>query len=454
MKTTMKMMTNRNQKSLMKTIFVLAFALATTFGFAQKKWTLRECITHAQENNISIKQGENLLLSNEQDVKAAKGGFLPTLSASAGHNLTIGNAEVFPGQFVDRTANSTNIGIGISETLYSGSRIKNQYKQAQLVLEINDINLKQIKDDISLNVATAYLNVLLFKERLDIANEQYQFSEKQLKQVTELVEAGVQPQANVFDAEATLSTDGQSVTQAENNYSLSLLTLSQLLQVPFNGFEVEILEVDSPSMTMMYNQIDDILNYALQNRGEIRMAEKQIQNAELSTKIANSGYYPRVTGSYSFGSNAFYTNLLDSESAFLDQLNDQKSHAIGLRVDIPIFSGFQNKTNVAKSKISEENSKLSLQQAKLDLETTIQRAFTDAKAALKSYEAAQKSKDSQEASFINAQERYNIGAMNAFDLEQARVRYINAQSSLVNAKYDFVFKTKVLDFYIGKQIKL
>lgn len=454
MKTTMKMMTNRNQKSLMKKSLFLVFALVTTFGFAQKKWTLQECITHAQENNISIKQGENLLLSNEQDVKAAKGNFLPTLSASAGHNLTIGNAEIFPGQFVDRTANSTNLGIGVSETLYSGSRIKNQYKQAQLVLEINDINLKQIKDDISLNVAVAYLNVLLFKERLDIANTQYQFSEKQLKQVTELVEAGVQPQANVFDAEATLSTDGQSVTEAENSYNLSLLTLSQLLQIPFNGFDVEILEVDTPSLAMMYNEIDDILSFALQNRGEIKMAEKQIENAELSTKIAKSGYYPRVTGSYSFGSNAFYTNLLDTESAFLDQLNDQKSHALGLRVDIPIFSGFQNKTNVAKSKIAEENSKLSLQQAKLDLETTIQRAFTDAKAALKSYEAAQKSKDSQEASFNNAQERYNIGAMNAFDLEQARVRYINAQSSLVNAKYDFVFKTKVLDFYIGKQITL
>jgi outer membrane protein len=294
----------------------------------------------------------------------------------------------------------------------------------------------------------------LFKERLDIANTQYQFSKKQLKQVTELVEAGVQPQANIFDAEATLSTDEQSVTEAENSYNLSLLTLSQLLQIPFNGFNVEILKIDTPSLSMMYSQIDDILSYALQNRGEIKMAEKQIENAELSTKIAKSGFYPRVSGSYSFGSNAFYTNLSDTENTFFNQLNDQKSHTLGLRVDIPIFSGFQNKTNVAKSKIAEENSKLSLQQAKLDLETTIQRAFTDAKAALKSYEAAQKSKNAQEASFNNAQERYNIGAMNAFDLEQARVRYVNAQSSLVNAKYDFVFKTKVLDFYIGKTIQL
>ncbi|NQX85677.1 MAG: TolC family protein [Flavobacteriaceae bacterium] len=449
----MKMVYNK-QQSLIKRFLCFGFVLVSTFGFAQNKWTLQQCISHAQENNISVKQGENLLLSNAEDVKAAKGSFLPSVSASALHSLTLGNTEVFAGQFVDRTSNRSSIGVGFSETIYNGLLVKNQYKQAKLVLEINDINLKQTKDDIALNVAVAYLNVLLFKERLDIANVQYQFSQKQLDQVKELVAAGVQPQVNVLDAEATLGTDAQNVTEAENTYNLGLLNLSQLLQIPFNGFEVEILDLDTPSLALMYNQVDDILSYALQNRGEIVVAQKQIENSELSTKIAKAALYPRITGSYNFGSNAFYTNLSDTENTFFNQLNDQKSHDIGLRVDIPIFSGFQNKTAVAKSKIAEENAKLSLQQAKLDLETTIQRAFTDAKAALKSYEAALKSNTSQKIAFNNAQERYDIGAMNAFDLEQVRVRYINAQSSLVNAKYDFVFKTKVLDFYIGKQITL
>jgi outer membrane protein len=309
-----------------------------------------------------------------------------------------------------------------------------------------------MRDDISLNVANTYLNVLFNKERLETARAQYEFSKKQLQQVKDLVDAGVQPRANVYDAEATLSGDEQSVTVAENNYTMSLLNLSQLLQVPFEGFNVEIIEIDTPSAEIMYSDIKPILNYALENRNEIKVAEKNIENAELSTEISKSGFMPSVSASYGLGTNAFYTNLSSTEESFFNQLNDNKGHSFRLSVNIPIFSRFQNKTAVAKSKIRQENSKLDLDQAKLTLESNIQRAFTDAQAALKAYVAAQKSLEAQELSFANSQERYNLGNMNSFDLEQSRIRLINAQSSLINAKYDFVFKTKVLDFFIGKTI--
>ena len=161
---------------------------------------------------------------------------------------------------------------------------------------------------------------------------------------------------------------------------------------------------------------------------------------------------PSVSAGYGFGTNAFYTNLSSTEESFFNQLNDNKGHSFRLSVNIPIFSRFQNKTAVAKSKIREETSKLDLEQAKLTLESNIQRAFTDAQAALKTYIAAQKSLDAQQLSFSNSQERYNLGDMNAFELEQSRIRLINAESSLINAKYDFVFKTKVLDFYMGKSL--
>ena len=151
----------------------------------------------------------------------------------------------------------------------------------------------------------------------------------------------------------------------------------------------------------------------------------------------------------------FYTNASNVvEESFIRQLNNNKGHNFNLNVNIPIFSQFQNKTAVAKSLIREDNAKMDLDQAKLDLEANIQRAFTDAQAAFKTYEAAKKSLQAQELSFNNSQERFNIGAMNSFELEQSRIRYINAQSSLINAKYDFVFKTKVLDFYMGKRITL
>jgi len=418
----------------------------------QKKWSLQECVDYALENNITILQGENSILNNEQNIDAAKGQFLPSVSGFVGHTLSLGNRELFPGQFVDRTDNSTNASISLNQTVFNGFRLTNLYKQSQLNLETSKLELNRIKDDISLNVVNAYLNVLFNIENLEIAKAQYSFSKKQLDQVRDLVDAGVQPQANVYDAEATLSSDLQSVTVAENNYELALLSLSQLLQLPYEGFEVEVIELDNPSSELMYNNASPIVSYALDNRYEIKVAQKNIENSALNIEISKSGYLPTVSFNYAFGSNVFFTNLIDTEDSFFNQLNNQKGHRFSLNVSVPIFSQFQNKTNVAKAKIQEENAQLNLKQAKLDVEANVQRAFTDAKAALRAYEAAKSSLQSQKIAFQNSQERYDIGAMNAFDLEQSRLRLVNAESSLVNAKYDFIFKTKVLDFYLGKPI--
>ncbi|RSK39806.1 TolC family protein [Mangrovimonas spongiae] len=426
--------------------------LSISIQAQDKVWTLQECVNYALENNISVKQINNSLLSGEQDVKASKGSFLPTLNASASQTLGLGNQELFQGQFADRTTHSTNIGIRATQNVFNGFRTSYLYKQSLLNQEANQLQLQKLKDDISLNVANAYLNVLFNKENLETAKAQVDFSQAQLNQVQDLVEAGVQPQANVYDAEATLASDEQSLTIAENNYNIALLTLSQILQIPREGFQVEMIDVGSPTATLMYNNVEPILDYAFDNRSEIKLAEKNIEVAEMNTKISKSGFLPNVNLSYAFGSNAFYSNLIDTEDTFFNQLNDQKAHSFSLSIGIPIFSQFQNKTSVTKAKISVENSKLDLAQSKLDLENTIQTAFTDAKAALKSYEASKKAMQSQELAFENAQERYNLGAMNAFDLEQSRIRYVNAQSALINAKYDFIFKTKVLDFYIGKPI--
>ncbi len=432
---------------------LIGLLFVTIIGFSQtKKWTLQECVNHALEHNISVKQSENRLLSGEQDVIAAKGQFLPSVGANASQSLSLGNAQLFPGEFVDRTAHSTNIGISANQTIFNGFRLTNLYKQSKLNLETSKLELGRIKDDISLNVVNAYLNVLFNKERLETAKAQYAFSKKQLSQVKELVDAGVQPKVNIYDSEATLSSDAQSVTIAENNFNLALLTLSQLLQLPFNGFDVEFIKLENPSESLLYNDINPILDYAFKNRNEIKLADKNIENAQLGTEVSKSGYYPTVSLNYGYGTNAFFTNIVSNEASFLNQLDNQKAHNFSLNVNIPIFSRFQNKTAVAKSKIQEENSKLDLKQAKLNLESNIQQAYTDAQAAFKTYIAAKKSLTSQKLAFSNAEERYSIGVMNAFELEQSRVRLISAESSLINAKYDFVFKTKVLDFYMGKSL--
>lgn len=431
------------------------FAAVSFNSFSQeKKWTLKECVDYALENNITIKQGENTLLSNEQDIIAAKGNFLPSVSGSLGERLSIGSGfdQVTNQRINNQTTHSFSYNLGVNQNVFNGFRTLNLYKQSQLNLEINKLELARIKDDISLNVVNAYLNVLFNIENLETAKAQYEFSKKQLDQVKSLVDAGVQPRANIYDSEATLSTDEQNVTIAENNYTLSLLSLSQLLQVPFEGFDVAVIEIGSPSEALLYNSVDPVLDYAMANRNEIKVAEKNIENAELSTEISKSGYYPSVGFSYGFGSVWSESKNDFQKEAFFRELDVNKGHTFNLSVSIPIFSRFQNKTAVAKSLIQENNSKLNLDQAKLNLESNVQRAFTDAQAAFKAFLAAKKSLESQELAFENSQERYNIGAMNAFDLEQTRIRLVNAQASLINAKYDFVFKTKVLDFYLGKPL--
>ena len=228
------------------------------------------------------------------------------------------------------------------------------------------------------------------------------------------------------------------------------MTLAQLLQLPYENFDVEVIEIDTPSANLMYNDIAPILNYALQNRNEIKVAERDIDLAKIGTKISKSAYLPNVSMGYGFNASANFSNLtVDDE--LLDQLNVNKGHSINMNISIPIFNRNQTKAQVKKSKILEETTNLALEQAKINLESTIQRAFTDARAALKSYEAAQLSLQSQEVAFQNSQARFIIGALNSFDLEQSRLRLVNARSSLINAKYDFIFKTKVLDFYLGKR---
>ena len=431
--------------------FFMAFVISFSFSQEKKVWDLQECIDYAYENNIAIKQGENSLLTNEQDIKASKGNFLPSLSANANQSLSLGTVELYPGNFADRTFHSTSFGINVSQNVFSGFRNKLIYEQSKLGLEKGNLEQGKLIDDIGLFVVNTYLNILFNKENLDIAKAQYAFSEKQLKQVQDLVESGVQPKANLFDAEATLSNDAQKVTIAENNHDLSLLQLAQLLQIPYIGFDVEVVDVGTPSASMMYDDISLILTEAYERRNEIKIAEKDIESAQLGVDLSKSGYYPNVSLGYGFNAGANFSNL-NSSNSFFQQINDNKGHGFNLNVGIPIFSRFQNKTSVAKSKILVENSKLSLEQAKLDLESTIQNAYTDAQAALKTYVAAEKSLTSQQLAFDNSLERYNIGALNNFELEQARIRLLNSESSLINAKYDFVFKTKVLDFYVGKTI--
>ena len=450
MTTTMRNTTpTHSTKSLLLLLcFVNLFSVS-----AQEQWTLEACVNYALENNISVQQSKNALLSNNQDIIAAKGNFLPSLGVGASQRLNLGNVEVFDGQFLDRTFHSSNIGLNVSQTIFNGFRNTNIYKQSLINKEANEEEIKRIRDNVALNVVNSYLNVMLNKENLSIAETQYKFSIEQLERVKELVAAGIQPRANLFDAEAALASDEQRLTVADNSYNLALLALTQVLQVPFEGFAVKQIVLETPSELFLYNDVNSILRHALKNRSEIKVAEKNIEAAELGKAISKSGFYPNISFSYGLNTGANFSNL-SSDNSFFQQINDNRGHSFALSLNIPIFSRFQNKTSLAKAKIQVDNRNLALEQAKVDLESNIQRAFTDAKAALKTYVSSQKSVAARQLSFDNAQQRFNIGALNTLDLEQNRTQLVNAQSTLVRSKYDFIFKTKVLDFYLGKPLNL
>ena len=413
-------------------------------------WTLEECVNHALENNITILQAKNSLLSSEQDIVSAKGNFLPAINSNISGGASLGNIEVFPGEFRDREFYSTSLGVGFSQSVFNGFRNINLLNQSKLSLERNQYELEKLKDDISLNVANAYLNVLFNKENLDLANSQVEFSKFQVSQVQTLVEAGSEPMSTLIETQATYSRDIQNLTIAENSHVLSLLSLSQLLQIPFENFDVEVVQIDVPSANLMYDDVAPIINYAMENRNEIKVAERDIRLSKLSTKISKSAYLPNISMGYGFNASANFSNLT-SDDQLIDQLNDNKGHSVNMNISIPIFNRNQTKAQVKKSKIQEETTNLAFDQVKVNLESTIQRAFTDAKAALRAFEAAELSLGSQILAFENSQQRFNLGALNSFDLEQSRIRLLNARSSQINAKYDFIFKTKVLDYYLGKR---
>ena len=439
----------------MKRKFLLIALLAVvSLGYSQKKWNLRECVDTALNKNITVQQNKLNLLLAEKDVAIAKGNFLPSVNGSSGGNFRSGLSQDEKGVLKNTNNVSANFGINVTGTIFNGYRNLNTFKQAKLGVESSKLTLEKIQNDISLFVVNGYLNVLFAKENLGVAKVQAEISSKQVDAAKSRFEAGVIPRGDLLNVESTAANDAQNVITQENVLNIALLNLAQLLQVPYEGFDVLEIEVGSPSERLLYANSNMVYEKALETQPQIKNAELGIKNADLSIEISKSFLKPSV--SYNLGSSTSYFNQLNNlfpgqtNESFFDQLNNRLQHGLGVYVNIPIFNGFQNKNNVAKSILNKDAAQLALDSEKLNLQQTIEQAYLDTKAASKSYEAAKISLDSQREAFKNAQERYNLGAMSLFDFDLVRNRLVSAESTLIRAKYDFVFKTKVLQFYYGE----
>ncbi|WP_262733237.1 TolC family protein [Gaetbulibacter sp. NE] len=433
-----------------KAIFVFTVLLTFSFQAQTKKWTLEECVDHALQNNITVKQSELDLEQSEINKKDAIGNFLPTLNASVSHSWSIGLGQD-PVTFdaVNSTTKNLSGGISSSLNIYDGLRNINQLHRSNLEILASRYQLDKIKDDISLLVANSFLQILFNKEQLKVLQAQQVVSQQELERTNELVDAGVLPRGDLLEIQATIATQEQQIVNAENTVLLSRIQLAQLLLIQeYETFDIVDIDYEVPTTMILEQSPDAIVSKAKETRYDIKIAETNQEIANDNLKIAKGALQPTLRGSYNFGSNYFTSQLFDTPD-FETQLTDNKSHNFSLSLSIPIFNGFAASNNVKRNKVNLERAKVQLEQANLDMETAVYQAYNDTKGALKAYEAAQKTLEAREEAFNYSRERYNVGLLNAFDYNQSQNRFEAAQSDVIRTKYDYIFKLKVLEFYFG-----
>ncbi|HBK84218.1 MAG TPA: transporter [Flavobacterium sp.] len=443
-------------------LFVIVFFSYKTIYAQNTKWTLENCIKYAIKNNISVKNIELDVKNSEIDKKTALGNFLPSLNLNATHSWNIGlNQDITTGLLRNQTTQFTSASASVGIDIYKGLKNLNTLRLANLSKVATQYQLLKMKEDITLNVVNAFLQILFNQENLKVQLEQLNISENQLIRSEELVSAGTLPRGDILDIKASVTTNIQNVIIAENTLLISKLSLSQLLQLKdFDTFNIATEEYLDFNYTILNKDPNIIYEKAIENRTEIKIAKTNLEIAQKNLVIARGGFYPSLTGFYNFNSRVSDANdlLKNSEgqiigirgpNSFLMQFNANKGQSFGGQLTIPLFNGFTVKNNVERSKVLIQKSKMTLQQQEQDLQRNVYTAFIDAKGALKAYESTLKSLEARQQSYKFAKERYEMGMINSFELNQSQALLANAQSDVIKTKYDFIFKIKILEFYFG-----
>jgi len=443
-------------------IVALLFGLGLSAQTQPKQWTLEECVRYALDNNITIKLSELDVKSADIDKKGALGSYLPSVSGSASHSWNIGlNVNPVTNIATTQTTQYSSLGLNAGVDIYKGLQNQNAYRRAKLSIIASQYQLLKMQEDISLNVANAFLEILFNKENLKVKKEQLAIDEKRFARSEEMVNAGTIPRGDLFDLKATVATDQQAIIVAENSLLISKLSLAQLLQLKeFADFDVIDDTNAKDENNIMAQTPIDIYNKAKEIRTEVKLAQTNLEIAEKSVAIARGAYQPTLRGFYQFSTSASYSDRLTGVDAnnnpiyvapdpVLDQFSDNKGHNFGFQLSVPIFNGFTVKNNVERSKVSLEKSKIDLEQKSLDLQRNVYTAFTDAKGALNAYESSTVTLEARQQAYNYAKEKYDVGLMNSFDFTQAQTLLTNAQSDVIRTKYDYMFKIKILEFYFG-----
>ncbi|MCC4213446.1 TolC family protein [Leeuwenhoekiella parthenopeia] len=429
-------------------LFIFLLVFAGVSGFAQQKWTLQECIQRALDENIQIRQAELDLEGAAIDRSDAIGNFLPSFNANSSVSKNTGlNFDPTSNLATTTQFLSASGGINAGYTLFDGLRNFKQIQRAKLTALSAQYGLEKLQDDIALTVANGYLQVILNKENLKVLRSQNEVTRRQIEQTRELVDGGVSPRGDLLEVQAQNATEIQNITAAENAVQISLISLAQTLLIrDYKTFDIAEGDFNIYGEEILALSPEKITESAKEERYEVRIAENNLDLAEKDVEIAKGAKLPTLDAF--FGYSTRYSEQ-DIQNTFQEQLYLNDGISYGLRLNIPILNGFQARNNVQRNKIAAERAAINLEQAQLDLESNVYQAYLDAQGALKTFEAAESAVESQELAYSYAKDRYDVGLINAFDFSQSKQRYDNAQIDLNRAKYDYIFKLKVLELYFG-----
>ncbi|NQU35661.1 MAG: TolC family protein [Bacteroidetes bacterium] len=449
-----------------KYVLILVLALVT-FGInvtAQKLWTLEECINYAFENNIEIKQSLLSVNAADMDLAQSKYNLAPSLNASSSHSFGWGRSfDQSANKYASRNTQQSYFTVSSQVTLFNGLQLINNVRQKQFDYLAEKYNSDKIRNDMSLNVAAGFLQILFTIELANNAQRQVDISSQQIERTKKQVEAGAVAQGSLFDIEAQGAADEANLISTTNSVNLAYLDLMQLLDMEANeNFDIEkpILEIiGSPTLLpaeMIYNKSVMIMP-------EIKSAEYRVESAERGLSIIKGARSPRLYANGSYGTN--FSDQIDKSYipgqpgygemiSFGDQFKENRNGTLSFGLSIPIFNGYQVSTNIKKSKIYFESVNLSLESEKLRLRKNIEAAYADAIGAYQTFVSRKKSVDAYKESFKYTEEKFNVGMVNSTDYNVVKIQLANAESDLASSKFDYIFKTKILDFYLGRSLSL
>jgi outer membrane protein len=479
--------------SVTKSCFALLAAfvgLSTlTYGQQSTAYDLQQCVDLALKNNLSVKQSELNVLRSRNNLNQSKFNLLPNISGSASLNYNFGRSiDPFTNQFTTDPVRNSSLSISAGVNVFSGFQAQNQIRQnkAQNMAAVYDY--QKAKNDIILNVVTAYTTVVFNMETIKNARLQLNTTTEQAIRTEKLVQAGSLPVAGLYDLKAQQASDELALVNAENTYDLSLLALKQLLNLPASDpFELMIPTLEAPADSVYPVSAEAIYATALGHMPEIKSAERSVYGAKIGIRVAQGAYMPSLSAFAS--SNTFYSSIGGEnsfsvvgftnptpvgftgggdtvfsfpqpivtrrfqEKSFADQLEFNRRENIGFSLTIPIFNRFQSRTNVSNARIALKSAEYAQQETRNQLRQVIERAYNDVSAAAKRYSGAQKQIKAREEAFRAAEQRFQFGAIHSVDYLVAQNNLNRARSEELQARFDYLFKTKILDFYLQKPLE-